>query len=103
MCDEHCQCGKDVHGEEASDEIVAVQRPRSAVSRFFMGIAIGMIRFYQTAISPMTPAACRYTPTCSQYTLVAVQKYGVVRGCWMGAKRIARCHPFHPGGYDPVP
>ncbi|MEM1347672.1 MAG: membrane protein insertion efficiency factor YidD [Myxococcota bacterium] len=62
-----------------------------------------MIRFYQKAISPMTPPSCRYTPTCSQYTLIAVQKYGVVRGCWMGARRIARCHPFHPGGYDPVP
>lgn len=64
---------------------------------------LSLIRFYQRKISPMTPAACRYRPTCSQYTLEAIQKYGIVRGGWMGTRRISRCHPFHPGGYDPVP
>ena len=66
-------------------------------------VGIWLVRFYQRRISPLTPAACRYRPTCSQYTLEAIQKYGFVRGCWMGTRRIARCHPFHPGGYDPVP
>lgn len=64
---------------------------------------VAMIRFYQRAISPLTPPACRFHPTCSQYTLVAIQRYGFFRGCWLGFKRIMRCHPFHPGGHDPVP
>ncbi len=64
---------------------------------------IGMIRFYQKCISPLTPPSCRYTPTCSQYTIEAIRKYGVLKGCWLGAKRIARCHPWGGSGYDPVP
>jgi len=64
---------------------------------------VGTIRFYQRVISPLFPPSCRYTPTCSQYTLEAVSKYGVGRGLAMGGRRLLRCHPFHPGGYDPVP
>ncbi len=66
-------------------------------------LALALIRFYQYAISPLFPPSCRYTPTCSQYTYEAIQKYGVVKGGWLGLKRLSRCHPFHPGGYDPVP
>ncbi len=62
-----------------------------------------LIRFYQYAISPLMGRSCRYLPTCSEYTVDAVQKYGALKGGWLGAKRICRCHPWHPGGYDPVP
>ena len=62
-----------------------------------------LIRFYRRQISPALPPCCRYFPTCSDYALQAVQKYGAVKGGWLAAKRIARCNPFHKGGYDPVP
>lgn len=64
---------------------------------------IGMVRFYQQFISPFTPATCRFTPTCSQYTLEALQKHGAFHGSWLGLKRIARCQPWGSSGYDPVP
>nr|WP_290669336.1 membrane protein insertion efficiency factor YidD [Ardenticatena sp.] len=66
-------------------------------------IALWLIRFYQRYISPLTGPSCRFQPTCSQYTYEAIEKYGFVKGMWLGIKRILRCHPFHPGGYDPVP
>ncbi|WP_424495054.1 membrane protein insertion efficiency factor YidD [Salinimicrobium sp. GXAS 041] len=64
---------------------------------------IGLVKFYQQAISPFTPATCRFTPTCSQYTLEAIQKHGPFRGTWLGMKRIAKCQPWGSSGYDPVP
>lgn len=67
------------------------------------GLMIALIRFYQRRLSPLTGPTCRFHPTCSQYTLEAVEKHGAARGSWLGLKRLLRCHPFHPGGYDPVP
>ena len=66
-------------------------------------ISIGLIRFYQRYISPLTGPTCRFHPTCSHYTLQAIEKYGTFKGGWLGLRRILRCHPFHPGGHDPVP
>ena len=66
-------------------------------------IVLGLIRFYQRFISPLLPPSCRFEPSCSQYGYQAIERYGVLRGGWLALKRIARCHPFHPGGYDPVP
>ena len=61
------------------------------------------IRGYQKFISPALPPSCRFSPSCSQYALEAVSKYGALKGMWLGARRLVRCHPFNPGGYDPVP
>lgn len=61
------------------------------------------IKFYRNYISPMTPPTCRFTPTCSQYGLEAIETYGALKGSYLTIVRILKCHPFHPGGYDPVP
>ena len=61
-----------------------------------------VIRAYQWTVSPLLPPACRFLPTCSCYSLEAVHKYGALHGGWLSVKRLAKCHPFHPGGYDPV-
>ncbi|GHT76175.1 putative membrane protein insertion efficiency factor [Bacteroidia bacterium] len=66
-------------------------------------VALLPIRFYRKCISPLTPATCRFTPTCSEYALIAIQKYGVFKGGWLAIKRICRCHPWGGQGYDPVP
>ena len=66
-------------------------------------VLVTPIRFYQKFISPLTPPACRYTPTCSQYAVEALQKYGPLKGLWLAVKRILRCHPCGGHGYDPVP
>jgi putative membrane protein insertion efficiency factor len=66
-------------------------------------IGLGLIRFYQLTFSKVLPPSCRFEPSCSHYTYQAVDKYGLIKGSWMGFKRILRCNPFNPGGYDPVP
>ena len=67
------------------------------------GIALGLIHFYQLAISPLSPPSCRFIPSCSRYGYEAIEKYGVFKGGWLTAKRLAHCHPLNKGGVDPVP
>jgi len=69
------------------------------MKRFLLGI----IHFYQKWISPMKPPSCRFYPTCSHYGIEAIQKHGALKGSYLTTKRILKCHPFHPGGIDPVP
>ena len=66
-------------------------------------LLIGLVRLYQLIISPYLPSSCRYHPTCSQYGIDALRQHGALKGGWLGIKRIARCHPWSEGGYDPVP
>lgn len=66
-------------------------------------VGVGMIRLYQRWISPLTPPSCRFYPSCSEYAAEAIVRHGLLRGGWLAVKRLLRCHPLHPGGYDPVP
>lgn len=66
-------------------------------------LALRFIRVYQRFVSPVLPDSCRFHPTCSHYTYEAIEIHGFIKGAWLGIKRISRCHPFNPGGYDPVP
>ena len=66
-------------------------------------LLLWLLQFYRTYISPNKPPCCRFIPTCSQYALEALEKYGAVKGSWLALRRILRCHPVHKGGYDPVP
>ncbi|MDP2783146.1 MAG: membrane protein insertion efficiency factor YidD [Sulfurimicrobium sp.] len=66
-------------------------------------ILLIIIKAYQYLISPMLGPSCRYTPTCSEYAAQAVKKYGAIKGLWLSIKRVGRCHPWHDGGYDPLP
>ncbi|MGP1587481.1 MAG: membrane protein insertion efficiency factor YidD [Treponemataceae bacterium] len=73
------------------------------VKRFLKNICYYLIRFYQKCISPLHPPCCRYYPTCSNYAIEALNKYGPFKGIYLASKRILRCHPFAKGGFDPVP
>lgn len=66
-------------------------------------LLLSIIKFYQKAISPLTPPTCRFHPTCSHYGFEAIETHGALKGSWLAIRRISKCHPFHEGGYDPVP
>lgn len=80
-------------------EGVERRRPRGAVARG----GLGVIRLYRLVVSPVLPPACRFLPTCSAYAMEAIERHGAAKGAWLAIRRLLRCHPFHAGGYDPVP
>jgi putative membrane protein insertion efficiency factor len=78
-----------------------IGRALHLASALLAGLLVLMVRGYQLGIRPFLPAVCRFTPSCSEYFILAVRKHGPLRGAWRGVCRIGRCHPWHPGGYDP--
>lgn len=99
------------HPEAPASRPAASSRPLFPIPRTALGrllapltwLLILLVRCYQLLISPGLPASCRFAPSCSQYMLEALQRHGAVRGAWLGTRRLLRCHPWHPGGFDPVP
>ena len=80
---------------------MGLRRLGAMVARLPAGVLILMVRMYQVVLGPLLGGHCRYDPTCSAYFIEAVRKYGAMKGAWRGVLRICRCHPWHPGGYDP--
>lgn len=79
-------------------EAAGPQRPGAAARG-----AAALLRGYKRFVSPLLPPACRFSPTCSEYAREAILRYGLLKGAWLTIRRLSRCHPFHPGGFDPVP
>ena len=79
-----------------------IKRLFKKVSSNLAMACIGLVRFYQVVISPLKGPTCRFYPTCSQYSIQAFKKYGFLKGLWLTLRRVSKCHPFHPGGYDPL-
>jgi putative membrane protein insertion efficiency factor len=78
-----------------------MNKPADTIWRLPAMLLIAAARVYQWTLSPLVGRQCRFEPTCSAYFILAVRKYGAIRGIWLGARRVGRCHPWHPGGYDP--
>ena len=79
------------------------RRTTQYISKALRITLVSAIRLYQSCISPLLGARCRFHPGCSTYARNAIEQHGVVKGCWLAFKRLLKCHPLHPGGYDPVP
>ena len=90
----HCK-----HGRKDMEQLGKQRESKPAGGQI---ILTSPIRFYRRFISPILPPACRFYPTCSQYALEAVERYGMLKGCWLTLKRLSKCHPYHPGGFDPL-
>lgn len=88
--------------DESADERPTLSKAPLRSHSLGVRICLTLIRFYQRNLSPLKPPSCRFTPTCSQYALEAYAHFGVLRGTWRTLTRLSRCHPWHPGGYDPV-
>lgn len=101
--DDHSQASAHEPTPGDSQEGHALVTPEPEPRGFAARFGVRLVRGYQRYISAYTPPVCRFYPTCSQYTLIAIQRYGLLKGSWLGAWRIMRCHPFHPGGIDHVP
>jgi len=82
---------------------IAIKKYLDIILKLLAVPFILLIKIYQLLVSPLFPSSCRYSPTCSHYTLEALKKYGILKGSWLGIKRISRCHPWGGSGYDPVP
>jgi len=98
--------GHDAHTRHSANEqleLAEISRTRGGVRIWPARLAVVSIRVYQLTLSPLLGPHCRFAPSCSQYTLEAIARYGLIRGAVLGARRIGRCHPFHEGGFDPVP
>jgi putative membrane protein insertion efficiency factor len=80
-----------------------IDAPKALLGLTPRRLLAALIRTYQRFVSPALPPSCRFHPSCSQYALEAVRRHGALKGSWLAARRLARCHPFHPGGFDPVP
>lgn len=80
-----------------------MRRCLTLLTKLLNAVFIGLVQCYRYGISPLKPKTCRFYPSCSTYTLEALRKYGPFKGSYLGIRRILRCHPFNPGGYDPVP
>lgn len=87
----------------ATDGPVSESRPEDSRRNLPARLLLAAIGFYRTAISPLRPPVCRYQPSCSEYAQDAIAMHGVARGSWLALRRLSRCHPFHRGGFDPVP
>ena len=97
---EKSEAGRKEEKDTMKEKIISLV---NLVSLFFQKLFLLMIRFYQAAISPHLGKNCRFTPTCSQYAYIAITRFGPIKGTYLAIKRLLKCHPFHAGGYDPVP